>query len=69
MAGLPFSLFSHMTTGDCTVPQADVDKLDWIKKAKVQAWKAQRGISTRSAQAQFLKLLQTIAPDWVGTAK
>lgn len=63
-----YALFKQAVAGDCTVPQADVDKLDWIKKAKVQAWKAQRGISTRSAQAQFLKLLQTIAPDWVGTA-
>lgn len=67
----PFSVFVFLqyTTGDCTVSQADVDKLDWIKKAKVQAWKEQSGSSTRSAQARFLELLEIIAPGWAGAAK
>ena len=43
---------------------ADVEKLDWIKKTKLTAWRAQSGISPRMAQTRFLKLLASIAPDW-----
>ena len=47
------------------MPDGDVEKLDWIKKAKVKAWKEQSGCSPASAQASFLKLLATIAPGWM----
>ena len=47
------------------MPDADVEKLDWIKRAKVEAWKEESGSSPRSAQASFLKLLATIAPGWM----
>ena len=59
-----YGLFKQATSGDCNV--APPSAVDWVGSAKYDAWRSQKGSSSKLAKQQYISLLGSIAPDLLG---
>ena len=57
-----YALYTQATRGDC--PQESGEPIDPVRRLKIEAWCAHRGMSKDEAMSKYVALIDELVPGW-----